>query len=198
MNTKITLALLALVAAAQIAVPAGIAFQQEAALHWGRSIKVAVQPVDPSQPFMGKYVALQFSDLRIHDESGKFQNGERVYVALEDDANGFAHAKALLTEPPEDQAYIPALIGGTSGGQAVYSFNRFYLLEENAPQVERRLAARRTVAGVNLQSRTINAYVTVRVWKNTATLEQLYIDNMPVDEYLRGQAAPQAGKTPKP
>ena len=188
MNRRMTLPLLVLVAVVQIAVPAGIALQQEATLCWGRQIKVAIQPVDPSQPFMGRYVALQFRDLNIYDESGKFREDEAVYVALEDDANGFAHAKAILAAPPGNQAYIPARIGGSSGGQAVYAFNRFYLMEENAPQVEQRLAARRTVPGVNLQSRTTNAYVTVRVWKNTATLEQLYIDNLPVDEFLRGQA----------
>jgi uncharacterized membrane-anchored protein len=198
MNTRITLALLALVAAAQIAVPAGIAVQQEGALRWGRQIKVAIQPVDPSQPFMGRYVALQFRDLDIVNKSEQFQDGENVYVALEEDANGFAHAKTVLAARPQDQPYLPARIDWRGVWRVAYTFNRFYLPESAAPEVDRQVAVRRRNRDAILPDNERNAYVTVRVWKNTATLEQLYIDNIPVDEYLRGQDAPEAVDTPKP
>lgn len=199
MNTKLTLALLALVAVAQIAVPAGMALQQEASLHWGRQIKVAIQPVDPSQPFMGRYVALQFRDLDIKG-GGNFSPGQTVYVELEEDANGFARAKSILAAPPVNLPYLPARALGGYGGttRIAYPFSRFYMREEEAPNVERQVAARRRNGVGNSPDTKTNAYVTVRVWKGTATLEQLYIDNIPVDEYLRGQAVTENDRSPKP
>ena len=64
----------------------------------------------------------------------------------------------------------------------VIPFTQFWVAEKIAPEAER-------VYRENSRRGNENAYVTVRVRNGDAALEQLYIDNQPLADYLRAQAA---------
>ena len=66
--------------------------------------------------------------------------------------------------------------------KVVFPFRYFWVTENSAPAAERAYRE-------NSRRGKENAYVTVRVASGDAALEQLYIDNQPLPEYLRAQAA---------
>ncbi len=66
--------------------------------------------------------------------------------------------------------------------QVTLPFDQYWLDESIAPQADRAYAET-TRRGVG------NAYVTVRVRDGDAALEQLYIDGLPLREYLRRASA---------
>lgn len=62
MNRNLLLALLVVLAAAQLAVPASMIVQRETVLTQGRVYKFKTAPVDPVDAFRGRYVALRFEE----------------------------------------------------------------------------------------------------------------------------------------
>src|SRR2546427_45739 len=64
----------------------------------------------------------------------------------------------------------------------IFPFNRFWVTEKDAPAAEKAYRE-------NSQRTKQNAYMTVRVRNGDAALEQLYIDNQPLADYLRAQTA---------
>ena len=61
-------------------------------------------------------------------------------------------------------------------------FDKYWVTERDAPAAE---------AAYRAQSRRDkrNAFCTVRVFRGDAALEQLYLDGVPLGEYLRANAA---------
>jgi len=62
-----------------------------------------------------------------------------------------------------------------------FPFNKFWVAEANAPAAERAYIE-------NNRRDKQNAYVTVRVRRGDAALDQLFIDNEPLSEYLRSHS----------
>ena len=74
--------------------------------------------------------------------------------------------------------------GSVSEGRTTFSypFDRYYMNEKKAPEVDRLLM------GGRFRALTVPAHVTVRVLGETVVLEELYLDGKPVLEYLREHA----------
>ncbi len=62
-----------------------------------------------------------------------------------------------------------------------FPFNKFWVAEANAAAAEHAYVE-------NNRRDNQNAYVTVRVRRGDAALDQLYIDNQPLSEYLRAHS----------
>jgi len=173
------LSLFALLATVQIAVPAWMIARQLSTLREGRPFKFRTAPVDPYDAFRGSFVALQFKAEQT-DVPGPFQLGERVYVALAEDADGFAKVERLSREPLRGDNVIRAktAYSPTDRTYLAFPFDRYYLEEKAAPQAEEayRNASRRGHE---------DAWVTVRVHDGYAAIEELYIDGKPIREFLR-------------
>ena len=60
MKRKYIFILFIILAVAQIAVPAQMIFGREAILKAGTAYKFSTEPVDPSDPFKGKYITLNY------------------------------------------------------------------------------------------------------------------------------------------
>src|SRR5206468_3953429 len=65
--------------------------------------------------------------------------------------------------------------------QVRFPFNKFWVAEANAAAAEHAYVE-------NNRRDNQNAYVTVRVRRGDAALDQLYIDNQPLSEYLRAHS----------
>ncbi|MEY2531777.1 MAG: hypothetical protein QOI96_1862, partial [Verrucomicrobiota bacterium] len=63
-----------------------------------------------------------------------------------------------------------------------FPFDRFWVTEKNAPAAEKAYIE-------NSRREKQNAYVTVRVRDGDAAIEELFIDNQPLKEYLRAHPA---------
>jgi len=167
-----------LVAFAQLAVPGSLIWKREHTLRQGNVWKFRTAPVDPVDVFRGRYVALRF-DVETQEVSPppNSNSGDTIFVTLKSNAEGFAEIdQVLATKPAGDDFMEARLLGKT----ITLPFDKYWVTERDAPAAE--------TAYRNLSRRgNQNAYVSVRVFRGDAAIEQLYLDNQPLGDYLRGR-----------
>jgi uncharacterized membrane-anchored protein len=194
MNKIILFGLFLLLAAAQIAVPAAMIGRHETVLREGRLYKFRTAPVDPADPFRGRYVALA-----IDENSGPAAEGvqqwlpdQTVYATLAEDSEGFAHIALVMPTPPDGPDYIRARVIYSADNRVHLRLpiDRYYMNEEMAPQAE---IAYREHSRMAEQ----DAYVTVRVKDGDAQIEGLFVAGTPIEEFVRQQALRQQESAPE-
>jgi uncharacterized membrane-anchored protein len=168
-----------LVAFAQLAVPGSLIWKREYTLRQGNVWKFRTAPVDPVDVFRGRYIALGFEvetqEISPPPNSGY---GDKVFVTLKVNAEGFAEVDQVFAIKPAGDDYMEARL---SGKTIALAFNKYWVSERDAPAGE--------TAYRNLSRRgNQNAFVTVRVFRGDAAIEQLYLDGQPLADYLRANA----------
>jgi uncharacterized membrane-anchored protein len=168
-----------LVGLAQLAVPASLIWKREQTLRHGSVWKFRTAPVDPVDAFRGRYVSLQFEvEGQEISSPPNVSSGQSVFVTVRQNAEGFAEIDQVLASPPPGDDFIEAKLAGTT---VSLPFDKYWVTERDAPAAE---------AAYFAQSRRDkrNAFVTVRIFRGDAALERLYLDGLPLGEYLRSNA----------
>ena len=171
--------------AVQLAVPGYMIFEQYQILSKGTVYKFKTQPIDPYDPFRGRYVTLAYNvDANPIPTKEVFQRGDWAYALLSEDEDGYATFTQLVSEEPEaGQEYIEVEVswGGTNRGHYIdLPFDRYYASEETAPNIERAVWRRDQVEDV---------YAEISVLNGKATLKELYVEDLPIREYLEQKAS---------
>lgn len=193
--TRLGQAGFALVCLAQLAVPVSLIVKHEQTRTSGTVWKFQTAPVDPGDPFRGRYVQLAYAVDRVPvplANPGDFaQFNQRMYAELEAGPDGFARLVRLHGQRPAGVEYIdvfaqqmffdetprePGQGQAPQGPPANYvhvPFDRYYLPEARAPEVEREYgeASRKAQA---------NTWAEVRVRDGHAVLVNLVLDGKPV------------------
>jgi uncharacterized membrane-anchored protein len=167
-----------LVAGAQLAVPGSLIWKRENTLRQGSVWKFRTAPVDPVDAFRGRYVALHF-DAEIQEISppADASSGDAVFVTLKQNAEGFAEIDQVSSTKPDRDDFLAAQL---YGNKITLPFDKYWVTERDAPAAE--------IAYQNLSRHgNQNAYVSVRIFRGDAAIEQLYLDNQPLGDYLRAQ-----------
>ena len=168
-----------LVALAQLAVPASLIWKREQTLRHGTVWKFRTAPVDPVDAFRGRYISLQFEvETQEISPPSNLESGQKVFVTLRPNAEGIAEIDQVLPDRPAGDDFMEAEL---SGKTVSLPFDKYWVTERDAPAAE---------AAYRAQSRRDkrNAFVTVRVFRGDAAMEQLFLDNQPLGEYLRANA----------
>jgi uncharacterized membrane-anchored protein len=95
-NKKIVVTAYVLIALVQLYVPAKMILDKEHVLETGKTFKFKTTPIDPSDPFRGKYITLHYDENTV--EIAKAEDWVRVeiiYVSITTDAAGFGKIKAV-------------------------------------------------------------------------------------------------------
>lgn len=184
---KLILPAFALMVLAQWIVPAKMIFDSEAVLTEGTLYKFRTEPIDPSDPFRGKYVTLRFNAERFEtDTLYKYANGQEVYALLGLDSGGFATVVNLYPDLPTDLDFnlLKATIGyayAHDGKQMIdlnFPFNRFYVEESKASDAEQVYwNAQRDSAQV--------AYAVVKIQNGQGIIENVMINDRPILEIVQ-------------
>ena len=169
-------------ALAQIAVAARAIILSEIALRHGEVYRFRLQPVDPVDAFRGRYIALRFAEYRAPVADDVPHLGQKkVYVPLMVDDEGFATFGSAQLKAPEtgDFLYLRSKVDfmdedGERRLSLALPFRRYYMTEEFAKEVDTAMWRR----GIR------PAWVTVRVDKGVGVIEDLYVDGLPVREWL--------------
>lgn len=139
---KIILPLFIVMCLVQWYVPAKMIVDQEAVLKEGKVYKFKTAPVDPADPFRGKYIILSFEENRFHvRDYNEWLNVHDVYVSLTDSA-GFARIHDISLTEPQDADYVKARVNYVTSYEPYtlfieYPFERFYLEESKASEAEK-------------------------------------------------------------
>ncbi len=130
-----------IIALLQLAVPAKLILDKENILTMGVPYKFRTAPVDPYDPFRGKYITLSFdaNQFEVPNDSS-WQTNDIVYVHLGKDSAGYAKIKDITKQPPADGNidYVKARIQYAYDNMVTidYTFNRFYMEESKAADAE--------------------------------------------------------------
>lgn len=187
LSLKIVLPVFIIVGLAQWLMPAQMIWKREEVLKKGNTFRFLTEPVDPTNPFIGKYITLNFKEDVAWDPKGhSYEQGQIIYVLLKNDSAGFAHTNGITTSEPTNQAaYVKAKVRYSSNytnSDSVevnidYPFHKFYMDEHKAPKAEAEY--RKANAG------TIKpTYAQVKIWKGVAVTENVFIDNKPLSSYF--------------
>jgi uncharacterized membrane-anchored protein len=166
------------VALAQLTVPASLIWKREQTLRHGSVWKFRTAPVDPVDAFRGRYVSLQFEvETQEISVPPNLEPGQKVFVTLRSNAEGFAEVDQVSPTRPSGDDFMEAEL---SGKTVSLPFDKYWVTERDAPAAE---------AAYRAQSRRDkrNAFVAVRVFRGDAAMEQLFLDNQPLGDYLRGK-----------
>jgi GDYXXLXY motif protein len=171
-----------LVALAQLSVPAMLAWGRIQTLTHGRVWKFKTAPVDPIDAVRGKYVMLRFDAEDKYRQPEQLTSADYLYAVLKEGPDGFAEIDHLSTSASPPDSAMKVEPGGFWDGQqrVVFPLRYFWLTEKRAPAAEQAYRA-------NSKRGEQNAYATIRVRNGDAALEQLYIDNKPLADYLLEQ-----------
>ena len=147
-HKKTYLFIFILVALAQIYVPAKMVYDSEVVLDEGRAFKFKTAPVDPNDPFRGKYITLSYDIDHFNvDTADAWENEDEMFVLLTTDEDGYAKVLGLSKiRPASDVDYVRAKAEWTGRariGEGLkrvgieYPFERYYMEESKAKPAER-------------------------------------------------------------
>lgn len=155
--------------------------------HWedvaqnGRVVHLAVKPVDPYDLLRGRYIDLNFGELKVATDV-PFENGEKVYAVFEEE-NERVKITAVSRTKPDNQEYVNAKVSYYNSKantvQVMVPFKRYYMPEELAPLAEKLYNRRAINDGV----------ARLRVKNGDAVIEEIYFGDKTIYEHLKDGAA---------
>ncbi len=168
----------------QWVVPGMMIYNSETVIADGKVFKFKTEPIDPSDPFRGKYITLQFeADYMLFEDSVRLQPGQKIFVEFNDDSLGYATPVAIHEIEPETEHYLQTRVDYVTNFrdnhrvQFDLPFDRFYLQESKASRAEElyREAQRDT---------TQVAYALVTIGLGQAVIKDVIINDQPVLDML--------------
>ncbi|MEW7290394.1 GDYXXLXY domain-containing protein [Aquimarina sp. 2304DJ70-9] len=169
------------VALVQIFVPLQMIWQQEDVLETGKVYKFRTRPIDPTDPFRGKYITLDYEINSFALADTTYIRGDEIQVYIEKDDQGFAKVVKISKESLDiDKDYVIAKVRGNYKEVINFElpFNRFYMEETKAYDAEK------AYRQVNRDSLKNNVYALVYVKEGQSVLKDVIIDGMPIQEYV--------------
>ncbi|MEM1339670.1 MAG: GDYXXLXY domain-containing protein [Bacteroidota bacterium] len=182
---KIVFTVFLLVALVQLYIPAKMIWEREEVLDSGTAYKFKTAPIDPTDPFRGKYITLSYDENTVEVESEKdWAKGDKIYIHLTVDSNGFAKIKSASKEkPPDRQDHLKVKVNYVSGNGSNtltidYPFDRFYMEESKAYDAE--LTYRKSQRDTSKVT-----YALVSIKNGEAVLKDVLIDGIPIREIVK-------------
>jgi len=155
--------------------------ESEDAIITGAAYKFKTRPIDPTDPFRGKYITLQYEMNHFETIDSTHVVGEEIYVYLKNDDEGFAEVSQISKKPMDIEAdYVRARVTYYYKGKVNFQlpFNTFYMEETKAYDAE--LA----YIKANRDSLSNNVYALVYVKDDQVVLKDVLIDDIPIQEYV--------------
>jgi len=185
MNYGLIIAFLVLVVI-QWVVNGKIIWDKSEVLKKGQPYKFKTEPVDPTNPFKGKYITLTFSESIFADTINRnLVSNDNIYLLLGIDQRGYAFVKNLSKqEPKNDKAYVKATVYYTATDNDSisvhirYPFDEFYMDEYKAPKAE-------IIYRESTRDTSNKTYALVKIWKGEGVIENVFINDIPIRELIK-------------
>ncbi|GAA4960306.1 GDYXXLXY domain-containing protein [Algibacter aquimarinus] len=186
MKTTYTLIIFIVVALLQLFIPTQMILKQESILKNGVAYKFKTQPVDPSDPFKGKYINLNYENDTFKIKDTLWQTNEPIFVYLTNDSLGFAEVEAVSRNIiPNKNNYVKAKAGWYSNYSKKlsikYSFTEYYMEETKAYDAEV------VVRNRQRDSLPITTYAIVYIKNGEAVLSAVMVDGISIKNYVENE-----------
>lgn len=179
-NKQLITKLFIVVAIIQLAVPLYMVWRWEDILKTGQQYTWVTAPVDPYDAFRGRYVDLRFKENSTPIvDNAIWDYGQTAYALIQKDQNGYAFISGISALRPEGNSYVKVNVSYVENHIVHFElpFKRYYMQEELAPEAE---DAYRSNVGTE-------ATVSIRMKNGYGVIEQLYIGNQTIYDYLRNK-----------
>jgi len=177
MTTQLRFGLFVLLALLQLSFPGKLVFDSNKVLWLGTELKFETRPVDPADPFRGRYVALNFAANQFEKKAAdSWKRNDRVFVLLDRDAQGFARIKGLsAVRPAANELFVKARITYLYDNQITvyYPFSKFFMEESKAPEAER------------IYREAGEGYALVKVYQGEAVLQDVVVKGKSLNELAK-------------
>lgn len=173
MNKTLLVALFALVAVFQLAIPGSIIYREQRVVTTGQEFKFQMRQFDPGDPFRGNYLQLAFEQEQT--ASTKYHFTGTVYVSLMVGEDGFAKIATVTDKKPKSSVFFRAT---GKYGRMTFPFNRFFINEYQAKQAEA------LIRDAQRDPAARDSYALVRVGRGDAVLVDLYVHGKPLRQAL--------------
>lgn len=168
----------------QLAVPAFMIVKYETTVVSGKEFRFRTAPIDPEDPFRGKYITLSYEATSfLSNATDMFSENQEVFVSLQNDSLNFVKISNISSEEPSGADFVTGVVsyidGEPSGKINIsYSFNRFYMEETRAPRAEQ-------VFGNATRERKEDTYALVSVYKGKAVVKDVFIGEVSIKELAK-------------
>ncbi len=184
MKTKHLFIAFVIVALAQAFVPVKMIYDSEMTEKEGAVYKFKTAPIDPNDPFRGKYVRLNYKMNSFTTIDSNWVYNSSAYITLKKDKEGFASIASISHEAPNNtKDYIIAKVQNYYSGEIHFDIglDRYYMEESKAPEAER--------AYIEYSSDSLKkpAYALISVRDGKSVLQDVIIDDIPIREYVLQQ-----------
>lgn len=169
-----------LLALAQLTVPLYMAYHWEDIRQTGHAYLWETQPIDPYDAFRGRYVELGFKEAKGPIADGEeIKFGQTAYASISVNREGYAYIESIAIHKPDQGDYVQVKVIQLEDGRArvLLPFRRFYMTEDLAPLAE--TAYRK--------SGRQNSHILVKIKDGLGVVDQLYIGDQTIYEYLTMQ-----------
>ncbi len=171
----------------QLLVPARWVLQSEEALQKGTPYKFRTGPIDPHDPFRGRYLRLDLQAERVRvDRADEWEDGQEVHVRVDTNEEGFAVLEEASHEPfekgvPSFQTRV-ARISDPEDSDTTFlildhPFDRYYLPEDRAELFQDRFFE-------FMRDTTVTTWARVRIHEGKAKLDGIYVDGQPLEDAI--------------
>ncbi len=183
MKTQHIFIIFIIVALAQLFIPAKMILGQEDILDTGKAYKFKTQPVDPNDPFRGKYITLRYDINSTESIDTLWSRKQNAYVYIKKDNLGFAELYKVSREPLDiENDYVIAEVNWYNKKTKELTFNlpfnRFYMEETKAKPAE---DAYRNAQRDSLPN---NIYGLVYIKDGEAVLDDVIINDVSIAKYV--------------
>ncbi|MEO6133061.1 MAG: GDYXXLXY domain-containing protein [Saprospiraceae bacterium] len=187
MNKTMLIPAFILMVLLQLYIPGRMISRKESILSGGKDFRFKTAPIDPTDPFRGKYITLSFNANSTQVANAEEWNqGDPIFVMLGEDEKGFVKINSIITERPADtedyvKASIRYIIADTISYVTVeYPFSRFYMDEFKAEDAQ-------NVYGEAAMDTNQVAYAIVSIKNGDAVIKDVMIDNVPIKDVVKAR-----------
>jgi len=157
-----------------IGFPIWMIIQENNTFNEGNAYKFKCAPLDPTDPFRGKYITLRFEPIEFQDSLSNYV-GKPTYGHIVVDRNGFANVSSIDTIPPKGSPYLLLREFSVRNkiNEYLLPFDRLYMNENKAQAAE-------DLYRNALRDSTQQVYAKVYISGDRFLLDDVYVDDVPI------------------
>lgn len=185
-SKNLLLSLFLLSAAVQLYVPAQMILSKEDVLKTGKEFRFKTRPIDPNDPFRGKYITLFFEENSfLLDRTAEWKNPSEFYVVVVEDAFGFAQIAYVTEEEPAgtQDYFLASTSSSISNEQGTtlfidFPFSKYFMEESKAQEAE-------VAVWESHSDSTQSTYAVVAVKEGDSALKNVFINGTPINKVVQ-------------
>ena len=172
--------LFSLMVIAQIAVAGQMVYKYESTIASDNVYKFKTVPVDPNDPFRGKYISLRYAINSFPTTDDDWEYGQKAFVYVSKDEHGFAQletvSKTKLLNSEFDYIEVVGLNYYSGRIHFELPFDRYYMEESKAYDAE--VLARE----VQRSDNPANIYAEVHIENGTHVLTDIVVNGVSIKD----------------